>query len=127
MEQQENRLRAGSLSFIEVLAASLALIGLSMTPVLIAPYMFGAAGNGSWAAYVFAAVMLLLVAVNLNHFAKRATGSGSMFVYAAKELGPAVGTLAGWSLVWAYIFVGAAQFGAQPLFIGQLASVLGVP
>lgn len=127
MEQHENRLRAGSLSFIEVLAASLALIGLSMTPVLIAPYMFGAAGNGSWAAYVFAAVMLLLVAVNLNHFAKRATGSGSMFLYAAKELGPAAGTLAGWSLVWAYVFVGAAQFGAQPLFIGQLANALGVP
>ena len=127
MEQHANRLRAGSLSFIEVLAAALALIGLSMTPVLIAPYMFGAAGNGSWVAYVFAAVMLLLVAVNLNHFAKRATGSGSMFLYAAKELGPAVGTLAGWSLVWAYIFVGAAQFGAQPLFIGQLAHALGVP
>jgi amino acid transporter len=126
MENQERRLRAGSLSFIEVLAASLALIGLSMTPVLIAPYMYGAAGNGSWLAYVFAAVMLLLVAVNLNHFAKRATGSGSMFLYAAKELGPAAGTLAGWSLIWAYIFVGAAQFGAQPLFIGQLAHALGI-
>ncbi len=127
MEQHQNRLRAGSLSFVEVLAASLALIGLSMTPVLIAPYMYGAAGNASWAAYVFAAVMLLLVAVNLNHFAKRATGSGSMFLYAAKELGPAAGTLAGWSLVWAYLFVGAAQFGAQPLFIGQLAHALGIP
>ena len=127
MDQHENRLRAGSLSFIEVLAASLALIGLSMTPVLIAPYMFGAAGNGSWLAYVFAAVMLLLVAVNLNHFAKRAAGSGSMFLYAARELGPAAGTLAGWSLIWAYVFVGAAQFGAQPLFLGQLAHAFGVP
>jgi amino acid transporter len=127
MDQHQDRLRAGSLSFIEVLAAALALIGLSMTPVLIAPYMYGAAGNGSWVAYVFAAVMLLLVAVNLNHFAKRATGSGSMFLYAAKELGPAVGTVAGWSLVWAYIFVGAAQFGAQPLFIGGLAHAFGVP
>ena len=44
---QENRLRSGSLSFVEVLAAALALVGLSMTPVLIAPYMFGAAGNAS--------------------------------------------------------------------------------
>ena len=123
--QQKERLRAGSLSFIEVLAASVALIGLSMTPVLIAPYMFGAAGNGSWLAYLFAAVMLLLVALNLNHFAKRATGSGSMFLYAARELGPAVGTLAGWSLVWAYVFVGASQFGAQALFIGQLGAAFG--
>jgi len=122
---EKNRLRAGSLSFVEVLAASVALIGLSMTPVLIAPYMFGAAGNGSWLAYVFAAVMLLLVAVNLNHFAKRGTGAGSMFLYAAQELGPMFGTLAGWSLVWAYVFVGASQFGAQPLFIGQIAGIFG--
>lgn len=122
----EERLRAGSLSFIEVLAASVALIGLTMTPVLIAPYMFAAAGNGSWLAYIFGAVMMLLVALCLNHFARRTTASGSMFLYAAKELGPAAGTLIGWSMLWAYIFVGAANFGAQPLFIGQLADALGM-
>jgi amino acid transporter len=125
MMDEKNRLRAGSLSFIEVLAASVALIGLSMTPVLIAPYMYGAAGNGSWLAYVFGGIMLLLVAVNLNHFAKRSSGAGSMFLYAAQELGPALGTLAGWSLIWAYLFVGASQFGAQPLFVGQIASLFG--
>jgi amino acid transporter len=123
---QENRLRSGSLSFIEVLAAALALIGLSMTPVLIAPYMFGAAGNSSWLAYVFGAVMMLLVAVNLNHFAKRASGAGSMFLYAAKELGPMLGGLAGWSLIWAYVFVGAANFGAQAVFLGQVGGAFGV-
>ncbi len=123
--QEKTQLRRGSLSFVEVLAASVALIGLSMTPVLIAPYMFAAAGNGSWLAYVFGGVMLLLVAMNLNHFARRATGAGSMFLYAADELGPAIGTLAGWSLVWAYVFVGASQFGAQSLFVGLLASAFG--
>ncbi len=123
---QQQRLRAGSLSFVEVLAASVALIGLTMTPVLIAPYMFAAAGNSSWLAYIFGAVMLLLVAICLNHFARRTTSSGSMFLYAASELGPVVGTLAGWSMLWAYVFVGAAQFGAQPLFIGILGESLGV-
>ncbi len=127
--QEQQRLRAGSLSFVEVLAASVALIGLTMTPVLIAPYMYAAAGNGSWLAYIFAAFMMLLIAVSLNHFARRTTASGSMFLYAAKELGPGTGTLAGWSMLWAYIFVGAAQFGAQPLFVGILgdASHLHVP
>jgi len=123
---QENRLRAGSLSFIEVLAAALALVGMSLTPVLIAPYMYGAAGNASWLVYVFGAIMLLLVAFNLNHFAKRATGAGSMFLYAAKELGPQLGGLAGWSLIWAYVFVGASEFGAQAVFIGQLGDSVGV-
>jgi amino acid transporter len=124
--QQKGRLRAGSLSFVEVLAASVALIGLSMTPVLIAPYMYGAAGNGSWLAYVFAGLMLLFVGMSLNRFARRTTGSGSMFLYAARELGPAIGALGGWSLIWAYVFVGASQFGAQTLFIGQLSGALGL-
>jgi amino acid transporter len=124
--QQKGRLRAGSLTFIEVLAASLALVGLSMTPVLIAPYMYAAAGNGSWLAYVFAGVMLLLVAMSLNRFARRGTGAGSMFLYAARELGPALGALAGWSLIWAYVFVGAANFGAQALFWGQLGTAAGL-
>jgi amino acid transporter len=124
--QQKGRLRAGSLSFMEVLAASLALIGLSMTPVLIAPYMYAAAGNSSWLAYVFGGIMLLLVAMNLNRFARRGTGAGSMFLYAARELGPALGALAGFSLIWAYVFVGASQFGAQALFIGQLAGAIGI-
>ncbi|MDP9017748.1 MAG: APC family permease [Candidatus Eremiobacteraeota bacterium] len=123
---QPERLRSGSLNFVEVLAASLALIGLSMTPVLIAPGMYGSAGNGSWLAYVFGGVMLLLVAFNLNHFMKRSAGAGSMFLYAAQELGPLAGSLAGWSLVWAYVFVGAANFGAQALFIGQLAGSVGI-
>ncbi|GAC1508503.1 MAG: APC family permease [Steroidobacteraceae bacterium] len=122
---QRERLRSGSLNFVEVLAASLALIGLSMTPVLIAPGMYGSAGNASWLAYVFGGIMLLLVAFNLNQFMKRSSGAGSMFLYAAQELGPMPGALAGWSLVWAYVFVGAANFGAQALFIGQLSGFIG--
>jgi amino acid transporter len=120
------QLRAGSLSFVEVLAASMALIGMSMTPVLIAPYVFGAAGNATWLAYVFAGVMLLLVAVNLNQFARRSTSAGSMFVYAAKELGPALGAMMGFGLIWSYVFVGAANFGAQALFLGNIIGALNL-
>ncbi len=119
------RLRSNSLSFPEVLATSVGLIGLSMTPVLVAPYTFGAAGNGSWLAYLFGAVMLLFVALNLNQFAKRSSAAGSMYEYAASNLGPTSGALAGWTLIWAYAFVGASQFGAQALFWDNLAQMFG--
>ncbi|HZZ64112.1 MAG TPA: APC family permease [Candidatus Baltobacteraceae bacterium] len=120
------RLRSNSLSFPEVLATSIALIGLSMTPVLIAPYIFAGAGNASWLAYIFAGVMLLFVALNLNQFARRSTGAGSMYGYAAAYLGTSGGALAGWALIWAYVFVGASQFGAMALFIGNLAQTMGL-
>jgi amino acid transporter len=125
MNEREG-LRSESLSFPEVLATSVGLIGLSMTPVLVAPYTFASAGNGSWLAYLFGAVMLLFVALNLNQFAKRSSGAGSMYGYAAANLGPLPGALAGWTLIWAYAFVGASQFGAQALFWDNLLRTFGV-
>lgn len=121
-----SRLRSGSLAFPEVLATSVALIGLSMTPVLVAPYTFASAGNGSWLAYVFGAVMLLFVAFNLNQFARRSTSAGSMYGYVVGNLGARTGALAGWTLIWAYVFVGASQFGAMTLFVQNIAAMWGV-
>ena len=80
-------LRPASLNFIEILAASIALIGLSMTPVLVAPLMYASAGNASWLAYAFGGVMLFFVALNLNQFTRRSASVGSMYGYAATHLG----------------------------------------
>jgi amino acid transporter len=119
-------LKTGSLSFIEVLATSIALIGPSMTPILIAPYMYANAGNGTWLAYAFGGVMLVFVALNINQFARRSSGTGSMYDYAAQNLGPALGAIAGWALLWAYVFVAAAVLGAMALFAGLLLERFGV-
>ena len=69
--QARASLKAGSLGFIEVLATSVALIGPSMTPLLIAPYMYADAGNGTWLAYLFGGTMLVFVALCINQFARR--------------------------------------------------------
>lgn len=114
-------LRAGSLSFIEVLATSIALIGPSMTPLLIAPYMYADAGNATWLAYVFGGTMLVFVALCINQFARRSTQAGSMYGYVADHLGPALGAVGGWALLWAYGFVATAVLGAMALFIERLA------
>ncbi|MBV8345303.1 MAG: APC family permease [Candidatus Eremiobacteraeota bacterium] len=113
-------LREGSLSFIEVLATSIALIGPSMTPILIAPYMYALAGNGTWLAYVFGGTMLTFVALCINQFARRSSAAGSMYGYVSDHLGPTVGGIAGWTLLWAYGFVAAAVLGAMALFVELL-------
>lgn len=119
-------LRAGSLTFLEVLATSVALIGPSMTPILIAPYMFANAGNGTWLAYAFGGTMLAFVALNINQFARRSSSAGSMYGYVAENLGPSAGAIAGWSLLWAYGFVAAATLGATVLFVQILLGTGGV-
>lgn len=119
-------MKAGSLSFIEVLATSIALIGPSMTPILIAPYMYALAGNGMWLAYVFGSIMLIFVAFCINQFARRSSAAGSMYGYVADHLGPAAGTVAGWTLLWAYGFVATAVLGAMALFVQGLLADFGL-
>jgi len=118
-------LRQGSLSFVEVLATSVALIGPSMTPILIAPYMYALAGNGTWLAYVFGGTMLTFVALCINQFARRSSAAGSMYGYVAEHLGAMLGGIAGWTLLWAYGFVAAAVLGAMALFVELLLQGTG--
>jgi amino acid transporter len=91
-----------------------------MTPILIAPYMYALAGNGTWLAYVFGGTMLVFVALCINQFARRSTSAGSMYQYVADHLGPTIGAIGGWTLLWAYIFVAAAVLGAMALFVELL-------
>jgi amino acid transporter len=124
--EQPAQLKSGSLNFIEVLATSIAGIGPSMTPLLIAPFMFANAGNGTWVAYVFAGAMMIFVAFNINQFARRSSAAGSMYGYVAENLGPTTGALAGWALLWAYGFVAAASLGSTSVFADQLLGLGGV-
>ena len=129
MLSQPTRLRAHCLNFWTVLAQNIALISPTMTAALIVPLMFGTTGESSWLAYAFGTIMLLFVAANLNQFARRSSHTGSMFLYSVAGLGPTAGGLAGWSLIWAYMFIGTAGVTGFTVFAQQLLSMvhLNVP
>ena len=97
-----------------------------MTAALIVPLMYGTTGNASWLAYAFGTVMLLFVAFNLNVFARRSSHTGSMFLYSVAGLGPTSGALAGWCLIWAYIFIGTAGMTGFTIFAQQLLGAVGI-
>jgi len=119
-------LRSHCLNFWEILAQAIALISPTMTAALIVPLMFATTGNASWLAYAFGTVMLLFVAFNLNQFARRSTATGSMFLYTSAGLGPTVGGLGGWCLIWAYVFIGTAGLAGFTIFAAQLLGMLGL-
>ncbi len=101
-------LRKNALGFPTVLAQSIAVISPTMTAVLIIALCFSDTGNGTWLAYAFGTVMLLFVVGCLNQFAKRSALAGSMYGYTGRGLGPTSGVISGWSLIWAYLFIGVA-------------------
>ena len=108
IKKTHTRLKTNALNFWEVSAQAIALISPSMTAALIVPLMFGTAGAAGWLCYLFGTIMLLFVAFSLNQFTKRYTSAGSMYEYTVQGLGPKLGGLSGWSLIWAYLFIGIA-------------------
>ncbi len=119
-------LRKNALGAPTVLAQSIAVISPTMTAVLIIAICFGDAGNGTWLAYAFGTVMLLFVVGCLNQFAKRSAQAGSMYGYTGRGLGPTSGVISGFSLIWAYLFIGVAGLTGFSIFAAQFLSGIGV-
>jgi amino acid transporter len=118
-------LRANCLSFSELLGQAVALISPTMTAALIIPVMFSNTGNMSWLAYALGTIMLLFVAFNLNQFARRSAGVGSMYAYTSRGLGLTAGGIAGWSLIWAYLGIAMAGMTGFAVFAGKLTEMAG--
>ncbi len=125
IKKTHTRLKLNALNFWEVLAQAVALISPSMTAALIVPLMFGTAGTAGWLCYLFGTIMLLFVAFSLNQFSKRYTSAGSMYEYTVKGLGPKTGGLSGWSLIWAYMFIGIAGVTGFTHFATKLLGLTG--
>jgi amino acid transporter len=122
-----SRLRADCLNVWEVLAQSIAMIGPTITPVLIVPLMYAQAGDAGWLAYVFGAIMLATVALNVNVFASRSATAGSLYVFALRAFGPRGGLFIGWCQLWAYAFVALAGATGFAIFLPGLLTRLHVP
>ncbi len=101
-------LRSQCLSSTEVLGQAIANIAPSATPALVIPLVFATAGNGTWLAYLFALVAIVLVGASLNQFTRRSASPGSLYSFIARGLGPSVGVVAGWTLVLAYLLTASA-------------------
>jgi amino acid transporter len=119
-------LRSDCLNVWEVLAQSIAMLGPTMTPVLIVPLMYASAGNASWLAYVFGTILLLAVALNIREFATRQASAGSLYAYALRAFGSRGSLLCGWALLWAYVFVGIAGLAGFAIFATTLLALAGV-
>jgi amino acid transporter len=121
----DHKLKPACLNFAELLAQNIALISPTMTAALIVPLMFSNTGNLSWIAYAVGTIMLLFVAISLNQFAKRSTGAGSMYTYSSLGLGPTMGSMSGWCLMWSYLFIGLAGTTGFTVFASKILDGMG--
>lgn len=119
-------LRSEYLSLTEVVAQSIGCIAPTASLAFVIPLVYGSAGNGTWLAYLFALVAILLVSVNLNQFTSRSASTGSLYTYVISGLGPTAGFIAGWALLLAYIITTSAVLSGFINFSNQLLKGLGL-
>lgn len=120
----QSQLRRDCLSFIEVVAQSVANIAPSATPALIIPAVFAITGNGLWLTYAFSTLALLFVTYHINQFAKRSASPGALYTFVALGMGPIWGVISGWSLVIAYLITGGATLCGAANYVGVLVHAL---
>lgn len=101
-------LKSAALSPSETLAQSVALIAPTGAPVMTVPLVFGLAGEGCALAFLISTITILLVALNINQFARISASPGSLYTYITEHMHPRFGVLAGWALLIAYIGTAAA-------------------
>ncbi|HTW64522.1 MAG TPA: APC family permease [Bryobacteraceae bacterium] len=101
-------LKSASLSPLETLAQSVALIAPTGAPVMTVPLVFGMAGQGAAIAFLISTIGVLLVALNVNQFARMSASPGSLYTYITDHMHPRWGVLAGWALLIAYVGTAAA-------------------
>jgi amino acid transporter len=96
-------LKKAVLSRNETLAQSIALIAPTAAPLLTIPLVFATAGSGTWLSFVFSTLLIFLVALNINQFARTSASPGSLYSYIASHMHPVIGMAAAWALLIAYI------------------------
>jgi len=119
-------LNRDALSFLEVVAQSVANIAPSATPALIIPLVFASAGNGTWLAYALATIALLFVTPQINVFAARSASPGALYTFTRDGMGNRAGALCGWSLLLAYIFTASATLAGFTNYFVVLMEYFGI-
>jgi amino acid transporter len=121
-------LKSGSLSPFQTLAQSIAVIAPTGAPVMTVPLVFALAGEGSAIAFLISTIGVLLVALNINQFARMSASPGSLYTYITDHMHPRWGVLAGWALLIAYVGTAAAvSAGVANYAAVILRDVFGLP
>ena len=119
-------LKRDHLTFIDVVAQAIGTIAPSGTPAFVILGVFAIAGNATWLAYLFATLALLVLSFNITAFSSRSASPGALYTFAGQGLGPFWGSIAGWSLVIAYLFTaGAVVSGSVNYALQVLHLIVG--
>ena len=114
------------LKVTDAAAFSVGLIGPVGVMALLGAGAAGILGGGATWAFIFALIAVSLVAYGFVKLSRYISSTGSVYATVGLTLGPRAGFIAGWSLFFAYVAIGAGSGIEIGLFLNELLAGLGL-
>ena len=114
------------LKVVDAAAFSIGLVGPVGAMALLGVGAVGILGRGATLAFVFALVVVTLVAYGFVKMSQYIAHTGSVYALVGITLGPRAGFVAGWALVGAYLAIGTGSTIEIGLFFSDFLNRIGL-
>ena len=124
-DRSPRTLKAGRLSFFDILGHTLANITPSAMATVTISLVVANGGLLTWAVYLAVGVLMLGVASQVAVLSRRVPSAGSLFVSVGTTLHPLAGLLSGWAMTGGYLGALLAAPVVGGLFCAKALGILG--
>ncbi len=114
------------LKVVDAAAFSIGLVGPVGAMALLGVGAVGILGRGATLAFLFALVVVTLVAYGFVKMSQYIAHTGSVYALVGITLGPRAGFVAGWALVGAYLAIGTGSTIEIGLFFSDFLNRIGL-
>ena len=114
------------LKIVDAAAFSIGLVGPVGAMALLGVGAVGILGRGATLAFLFALVVVTLVAYGFVKMSQYIAHTGSVYALVGITLGPRAGFVAGWALLGAYLTIGAGSTIEIGLFFSDFLNRIGL-
>ncbi|HUW65326.1 MAG TPA: APC family permease [Spirochaetia bacterium] len=122
----DTKLHQNNLSYLEAMAISVAIMAPTAAMALNGSLAASIAGTAVPLTFLLAMITIGLVSYAFIQFNKYVSSSGSVYAFTAASLGPKVGFLSGWCLLFTYLMFTAASSAEIGAFFQTFLGDLGV-
>ncbi|WP_206880022.1 APC family permease [Alicyclobacillus mali (ex Roth et al. 2021)] len=119
-------LKKNEISTIEAMAISVAIMAPTAAMALNGALVAGTAGTAVPLTFLLATITIGLVSYAFIQFNRIVPSSGSVYAFTALTLGPRVGFLSGWALLFTYLVFTAASCAEVGAFLQSALQLIGL-
>lgn len=123
---EKSSLKKDNLNIIETIALSVAVIAPTAAMALNISLMAETASFSTPLVFLFATIIVGLVAYSIIEFNKHISSSGSLYTFTKVSLGKKMGFTSGWALLLAYITLASGTLAAFGNFFGSFLAQFGL-